>query len=327
MSTTNNQSDNQSDSLVTPTQTYKMNTHLDTPTTTSNMGSSSSCSSSATSSVTLDNPTGIPLYLLNSNIQHPISVPTPTHSASPPAVYASCPQPANSTLLVPEVLCDPSDMNLYQFGFLGNARAFPRSTLVEDYSTFVHQAPVTSSWSTKHLENKWSPIRMLGHHACHILNYHIPTRDKLSRIVAHNDVPPNIKPQFSQIFCARKMPLTYPTSSSSIKCFMLFCSFFDSVSLSSHSSLREDISQSSTFGLHPSLLPIGNCVRFILALSWQTILSHLKRFMLALSWQTILSHLRRFMLALSWKMVSSHFLIGTRWVQSKIWRFNHSFVF
>ena len=174
----------------------------------------------------------------------------------------------------------------------------------------------------------FSQCKMLGHHACHILNhYYTLMRDKLSHIFDHNDVPPNIKPPFNRIFCARNMPLTYPTSCSSIECFMLFCSFFDSVFLSCHSSLREDISQSSTFGLHPSLLPIGNCVRFILALSWQTILSHLKRFMLAQSWQTILSYLRRFMLALSWKMISSHFWIGSRWVQSKIWRFNHSLLF
>ena len=94
MSTTDNQSDDESYSMVSPAQTYMMNTHLDTPTTTSNMGSSSSWSSSATSSVTLDhvdNPTVIPLYFLNSNIQQPISVPTPTHSTSPPAVYGQSP--------------------------------------------------------------------------------------------------------------------------------------------------------------------------------------------------------------------------------------------
>ena len=329
MSTT----DNQSDSLVTPAQTRMTNTPLHTPTTTSSTGGSSSCPSSATSSVALDHvdntlsgrpPAGLPFHSLNSDIQQPISVTTPTHSASPPGVHVSCPQPTNSTLLVPE-LCDPSDMNSYQSGLLG--KAFPRGALVEGYSTFVYQAPVTS-WATQGDENDWSPFKMLGHHACHIPNHdYTLMRDKLSHIFDHNDVPPNINPPFNRISCARKMPLTYPTSSSSIKCFMLFCSFFDSVSLSSHNSLREDISQSSTFGLHPSLLPIGNCVRFILALSWQTILSHLKRFMLAQSCQTILSHLRGFMLALSWKMIISHFWIGSRWVQSKIWRFNHSLPF
>ena len=317
MSTTDNQSDDQSDSLVTPAQTRMTNTPLNTTTTTPSTGSSSSCPSSAASSVALANtlscrpPTGPPFHSLNSDIQQPISVTTPTHSASPPGVHVSCPQPANSTLLVQE-LCDPSDMNSYQSGLLGDA--FPRGALVEGYSTFVYQAPVTTSWATQGDENDWPPFKMLGHHACHILNHDytlMRARDKLSHIFDHNDVPPNIKPPFNRIFCARKMPLTYTTSSSSIEYFMLFCSFFDSVSLSSHSSLREDISQSSTFGLHPSLLPIGNCVKFIPALSWQTILSHFKRFMLAQSW----------------KMISSHFWMGSRWVQSKIWRFNHSLPF
>ena len=326
MSTTDNQSDDQSDSLVTPAQTRMTNTPLNTPTTTSSTGSFSLCPSSAKSSVALDNtlsggpPTGIPFHYLNSDIQQPIYVTTPTHSASPPGVHVSCPQPANSTLLVQE-LCDPFDMNSYQSGLLGNA--FPRG-----YSTLVYQAPDTTSWATQGDKNDWPPFKMLGHHACHILNHdYTLMRDKLSHIFDHNDVPPNIKPPFNRIFCARNMPLTYPTSCSSIECFMFFCSFFDTVSLSCHSSLREDISQSSTFGLHPFLLPIGNCVRFILALSWQTILSYLKRFMLAQSWQMILSYLRRFMLALSWKMISSHFWISSRWVQSKIWRFNHSLPF
>ena len=161
MSTT----DNQSDSLVTPAQTRMTNTPLHTPTTTSSTGGSSSCPSSATSSVALDHvdntlsdrpPTGIPFHSLNSDIQQPISVTTPTHSASPPGVHVSCTQPTSSTLLVQE-LCDPSDMNSYQSGLLGNA--FPRGALVEGYSTFVYQAPVTS-WATQGDENDWPPFKM-----------------------------------------------------------------------------------------------------------------------------------------------------------------------
>ena len=90
-------------------------------------------------------------------------------------------------------------MNSYQSGLLGNA--FPMGALVEGYSTFVYQAPDTTSWATQGDESDWPPFKMLGHHACHILNHdYTLMRDKLSHIFDHNDVPPNIKPPFNRIF-------------------------------------------------------------------------------------------------------------------------------
>ena len=159
-----------------------INTPLKPPTTTSSIGSSSLCPSSAKFSEALDNtlsggpPTGIPFHSLNSDIQQPISVPTPTHSASPPRVHVSCSQLANATFLV-QKFCDPLDMNSYQSGLLGNARSFPRSALVDDYSTFVHQAAVTSSWATQCHDNKCRRFMMLKHHTCHILNNYTLMRE------------------------------------------------------------------------------------------------------------------------------------------------------